>query len=109
MIIKLARENDWGYTRIMGVLKKLGITPPSRNIVKKILKENGVEPGPKRGADTWDEFLKIHAAMLWQCEFFSKTVLTVKAVRDLFVLVFLHVDRSSADSRRSQQGAHLPV
>jgi hypothetical protein len=23
----MARENDWGYTRIMGELKKLGITP----------------------------------------------------------------------------------
>jgi putative transposase len=29
LIRKLARENDWGYTRIMGELKKLGITPPS--------------------------------------------------------------------------------
>ena len=51
----MARENDWGYTRILGELKKLGIKPPSRNTVKNILKENGLEPGPKRGAGTWDE------------------------------------------------------
>ena len=37
LILKLARENDWGYTRIMGELKKLGITPPSRNKIKNIL------------------------------------------------------------------------
>ena len=37
LIIKLACENDWGYTRIMGELKKLGIKPPSRNTVKNIL------------------------------------------------------------------------
>ena len=55
MIIKLARENDWGYARIMGELKKLGVTPPSRNTVKNILKENGLEPGPKRGAGTQRE------------------------------------------------------
>jgi putative transposase len=34
----------------------------------------------------------IHAATLWQCDFFSKRVLTIKGFRDLFVLVFLHVE-----------------
>jgi putative transposase len=33
LILRLGRENDWGYTRIMGELKKLGITPPSRNTI----------------------------------------------------------------------------
>lgn len=92
LIVKLARENDWGYTRILGELRKLGIKAVSRNTVKNILKENGLEPGPKRGAGTWDEFLKIHAATLWQIDFFSKKVLTIKGFRDLFVLVFLHVE-----------------
>lgn len=76
----------------MGELKKLGIKPPSRNTVKNILKENGLDPGPKRGVGTWDEFLKIHAATLWQFDFFSKKVLTVKGFRDLYLLIFLHVE-----------------
>ena len=92
LIIKLARENDWGYTRILGELRKLGVQAVSRNTVKNILKENGFEPGPKRGAGTWDEFLKIHAATLWQCDFYAKKVLTIKGFRDLFLLVFLHVE-----------------
>lgn len=92
LIIRFARENDWGYTRIMGELKKLGIKPPSRNTVKNILKENGLEPGPKRGEGTWDEFLKMHAASLWQCDFYAKKVLTMKGFRDLYLLIFLHVD-----------------
>ncbi len=71
---------------------KLGIKAVSRNTVKNILKENGLEPGPKRGVGTWDEFLKMHAATLWQCDFFSKKTLTAKGFRDLFVLVFLHVE-----------------
>jgi len=33
----------------MGELKKLGIKPPSRNTVKKILKAAGFEHGPRRG------------------------------------------------------------
>ncbi len=92
LVIKLARENDWGYTRILGELRKLGIKAMSRNTVKNILKANGLEPGPKRGAGTWDEFLKIHAATLWQCDFYAKKVLTIKGFRDLFLLVFIHVE-----------------
>ncbi|MHC2066154.1 integrase core domain-containing protein [Bremerella sp. T1] len=34
----------------------------------------------------------MHAATLWQCDFYSKRVLTLKGWRDLYVLVFLHVD-----------------
>jgi putative transposase len=91
LIIKLARENGWGYTRILGELKKLGVRCVSRNTVKNILKAHGLDPGPRRGIGTWDEFLKIHAATLWQCDFFSKRVLTPKGFRELFVVVFLHV------------------
>ena len=92
LILRMARENNWGYTRIMGELKKLGIRPPSRNTIKNILKAKGLEPGPNRGEGSWDDFLKRHAATLWQCDFFSKRVLTWKGFRKLFVLVCLHVE-----------------
>lgn len=91
LIRKLARENGWGYTRIMGELKKLGIKPPSRNTVKNILKSVGLDPGPQRGEGTWDDFLKRHAASLWQCDFFSRRALTTKGIRQAFVLAFVHV------------------
>ena len=91
LIRKLARENDWGYTRIMGELKKLGITPPSKNTVKNILKAAGLDPGPQRGEGTWDEFLTRHAASLLQCDFFSRKVMTTKGIRQAFVLAFLNV------------------
>ena len=83
LILKMARETGWGYTRILGELKKLGIRAVSRNTVKNILKAHGLDPGPRRGLGTWDEFLKIHAATLWQCDFFSKRVLTPKGFRIL--------------------------
>ncbi|WP_254508175.1 integrase core domain-containing protein [Anatilimnocola floriformis] len=92
LILKMAKENEWGYTRIMGELKKLGIKPPSRNTVRAILKGHGYDPGPKRGEGTWDEFLKQHAASLWQCDFFSKRILTLRGIREVFVLAFLHVE-----------------
>jgi putative transposase len=66
LVVTIARDLGAGYTRVMGELKKLGIKPPSRNTVKKILKAEWLDPGPKRGVGTWDEFLKLHAATLWQ-------------------------------------------
>ncbi len=91
LILKLARENQWGYTRILGELKKLGIKSLSRNTVKRILKDACLDPGPKRGEGTWDEFLAQHAASLWQCDFFSKCILTFKGIREVFVIAFLNV------------------
>lgn len=38
VILKLAKENHWGYTRILGELKKLGIHSISRNTVKRTMK-----------------------------------------------------------------------
>ncbi len=92
LILKLASQNNWGYTRILGELKKIGVESVTRNTVKNILKRNGYETGPERGPGTWDEFLKIHASSLWQCDFFSKKVVSKTGLRDLFVLAFLHVE-----------------
>jgi len=91
LVLKLARENSWGYTRILGELRKLGIRSISRQTVKVILKENKIDPGPKRGKGSWDEFLKIHADTLWQCDFVSKPMWTTRGLVDLYMLVFLHL------------------
>jgi putative transposase len=91
LILKLARENEWGYTRILGELKKLGIRSLSKNTVKRILKDAGFDPGPQRGEGSWDDFLRQHAASLWQCDFFSKRVLTLNGIREAFVIAFLNV------------------
>lgn len=91
LVLKLARENSWGYTRILGELRKLGITRISRQTVKNILKEHGLDPGPNRGTGSWEEFLKIHADTLWQCDFVSKRMWTLRGFVDLYFLVFLHL------------------
>ena len=64
LIVKLARETGWGYTRIMGELRKLELKPPARNTVKNILKAQGFDPAPPHGPGTWDDFLKRHAQSL---------------------------------------------
>jgi putative transposase len=91
LVLRLARETGWGYTRILCELKKLGMNKICRSTVVNILKEAGLDPGPKRGDDSWDGFVQRHAKTLWACDFFTKNVWTLAGLVDVFVLFFLHV------------------
>jgi putative transposase len=91
LVVRLAKENAWGYTRILGELKKLGIASLSRSTAKNILKQHGLDPGPQRDEATWDDFIVRHAATLWQCDFFSVKSLTLTGWKRLYLLAFLHV------------------
>ena len=91
LVVKLAQENHWGYTRILGELKKLGIRSISRNTVKNILIENGIDPVPKRSGDTWDSFIRRHFKTLWACDFFTKTVWTMLGPKTFHALFFINV------------------
>ena len=72
-------------------MRKLGITRISRQTVKNILKEAGLDPESKRGTGSWDEFLKMHADTLWQCDFLSVKSLTLTGFVDLYLLAFLQI------------------
>jgi putative transposase len=91
LVLRLARENSWGYTRIHGELKKLGFRKISRSTVARILRENGIDPGPWRGPGTWDDFITRHTATLWACDFFSKKVWTMRGLVEYFVWFFIQV------------------
>lgn len=90
LILRIAHDTDWGYTRILGELKKLGVKV-CRSTVIAILKEHGLDPGPKRGEGTWSDFIRRHVETLWGCDFFSKKVWTMGGLVDVFVLFFIHV------------------
>ena len=90
IVVRLAKENGWGYTRILGELKKLRITV-CRNTVKNILKEDGFDLGPKRGEGTWDEFMRIHRSSLWACDMISQKVWTMTGRVEYFILFFVEV------------------
>jgi putative transposase len=86
LILRLARENaSWGYVRIVGELRKLGIDV-SATLVRNVLARAGVPPAPQRDRLSWRSFLHQHAASTLACDFF--TVETVW-LRRLYVLVFL--------------------
>ena len=92
LIIDMAKESGWGYRRIFGELKKLGIMFVSRTTISRILIENGFDPGPKRGKGTWHEFVQRHFKTLWATDFFTKTVMTLKGPVTYYVLFFIHLE-----------------
>ena len=91
LVLRLARDNDdWGYTRILGELRKLGIKTSRTNVVN-ILKAHQIDPKLDPNKGTWGEFLKAHAKTLWQCDFFSRNIITAQGIRECFVLAFIQV------------------
>ena len=88
LIVRLARDNPrWGYQRIVGELKGLGINV-SATTVRKVLREAGLGPAGRRGGMAWRDFIRIHAHTMLAVDFF--TVETVWLQR-LYVLFFMEL------------------
>jgi len=88
LIRRLARENSsWGYLRIAGELRKLGIAA-SASSVRNILVKAGLPPAPRRDAHSGRSFLRAHGASILACDFFTVDTIWL---RRLYVLVFLSI------------------
>jgi putative transposase len=86
LILRLARENpNWGYRRIVGELKGLGVSV-SPTSVRKVLVGAGVPPASERPRSSWRAFLRQQAASALACDF-----LTVETafLQRLYVLFFI--------------------
>ena len=60
LVVRMAAEPQWGYTRIQGALANLG-HEVARNTVKRILQNHGIDPAPERSQRTpWKMFLLAH-------------------------------------------------
>ena len=91
-----AIDPRYGQRHQLGVWANPGGTqeaPDSRlqSTVARILRENGFEPGPKRGRGTWHEFIQRHVETVWATDFFTKKVWTIRSPVTFYVLFFLHV------------------
>ena len=96
LVIEIAKTTGFGYTRIIGELRKLGIKNISRQTVRNILKEEEIQPGPDRTSDSWTEFLNRHGETLWASDFFLVKSTTARGIRDLYVMVFLNLQTREA-------------
>ena len=70
-------------------MRKLGIKGISRQTVRNILKEDGIQPGPDRTSDSWNNFIERHGETLWVCDFFSVKTIASRGIRNVYLLVFL--------------------
>ena len=59
--------------------------------IRRILIENGFDPAHKRGPGSWHEFVRRHLKTLWACDFFTKTVWTLRGPVEYYVLFFIHI------------------
>jgi putative transposase len=89
LVLRFARENPgWGYPRIAGELRKLGLRI-SPSTVRRILLTAGLSPAPRRAGPTWRQFLRQQAASVLACDFF--TVETI-SLRRFYVLFFIELE-----------------
>ena len=89
-IIRIRKETGWGYTKIVQAMRRLG-HKISRQTIKNILVQAGLGPEPHDNPDTWSDFLKRHAATMWQCDFACKKKWTIKGTVEMYFLVFIHI------------------
>jgi putative transposase len=88
LTLRLGRENPrWGYRRIQGELRKLGVVV-SATAIRSLLRRHGLTPAPRREGPSWREFLACQAAGILACDFF--TVETIR-LRTLYVLFFIEL------------------
>jgi putative transposase len=88
LVIRMAKENPrWGYVRIQGECRKLGIRVGASTIKRLLLRE-GLGPAPRRMGPSWSEFLRSQAEGILACDF-----LTVETMflRTFYVLFFIEI------------------
>ncbi len=88
LVVRLARENDWGNERIEGELRKLGYSI-SDETVANILRRHGILPLPERkSSPSWRHLMTHYRDQLLACDLFTVEMLFLKT---LYVLVFIEI------------------
>jgi putative transposase len=88
LVLRLARENDWGNGKIEGELIKLGYEI-SDETVANILKRHAAPPSPERRPSlSWRHQMTHYKDQILACDFFTVETLFLKTV---YVLIFIEL------------------
>lgn len=74
LVVRMADNPTWGYTRLQGALKNVGHRV-GRSTIRRILKAAGLPPVPQRPT-SWQTFLKAHWGVIAAADFFTTEVWT---------------------------------
>jgi len=86
----LTRENPrWGYLRIVGECRKLGVTV-SATSVRNVLRRHRLRPAPRTSGPSWSQFIRAQAAGTLACDFFHVDTVMLRRV---YVLFFIDLER----------------
>ena len=86
LVVRLARDNPrWGYQRIVGELKGLGMSV-SATTVRTWLREAGLRPVGTRGGMTWRAFVRAHRGSMLAVDFFTVETIWLQRLYVLFVI-----------------------
>lgn len=103
----MASENPrWGYIRIQGELRKLGIRVGATTIRRILLKE-GLGPAPRRSGPSWSEFLRAPADGILACDFFTVETAFLKTLYVLFFIEIGSLRLRVTPSTRNPDGAFV--
>jgi putative transposase len=88
LVLRMAKDNPrWGYVRIQGECRKLGIQVGASTIKRLLLRE-GLGPAPRRVGPSWSEFLRSQAEGILACDFFTVETMFL---RTFYVLLFIEI------------------
>lgn len=88
LILRFVRENDWGYGKIVGELRKLGHQVSDQTIAN-ILKRHGIPPLPERKPSlSWQHLMTHYKDQLLACDFFTIETLFLQTI---YVLFFIEI------------------
>ncbi len=86
VILRLAKENPrWGYRRMQGELKKLGVSV-SATTIRTVLQGSGLRPAPRRASVTWRTFLRAQATGIIATDFFTVETVRLTTLYVLFII-----------------------
>ena len=86
LVLRLARENPrWGYQRIVGELRGLGIEV-SATTVRKLLRQAKLGPAGERPGLSWRAFLRAQAASMIAVDFLTVETISLQRLSVLFFI-----------------------